>query len=85
MHHQYCSNVADIQAGELLRTEGFEFDLAYTSVLKRCIKTLHLILEELDQLWIPVQKDWRLNERHYGDLQDKDKAQTAQKCGEKQL
>lgn len=54
-------------------------------MLKRCIKTLQLILEELDQLWIPVQKDWRLNERHYGDLQDKNKAQTAEKYGEEQL
>ena len=74
-----------MQAGELLRTEGFEFDLAFCSVLKRSIKTLSLILEELEQLWIPVEKSWRLNERHYGDLQEVSKAETAAKFGEKQL
>ena len=74
-----------MQAGELLRTEGFEFDLAFCSVLKRSIKTLSLILEELEQLWIPVEKSWRLNERHYGDLQEISKAETAKKFGEKQL
>lgn len=74
-----------IQAGKLLRTEGFKFDLAYTSVLKRAIKTLQGVLEELDQLWVPVQKSWRLNERHYGDLQGRNKADTAKKFGDKQV
>lgn len=74
-----------LQAGELLRTEGFEFDFAFCSVLKRSIKTLSLILEELDQLWVPVEKSWRLNERHYGDLQEVSKAETAKKFGTKQL
>ena len=68
-----------------MRTEGFEFDFAFCSVLKRSIKTLSLILEELDQLWIPVEKSWRLNERHYGDLQEVSKAETAKKFGTKQL
>lgn len=74
-----------MQAGELLKTEGFEFDFAFCSVLKRSIKTLSLILEELEQLWIPVEKSWRLNERHYGDLQEVSKAETAKKFGDKQL
>ena len=56
-------------AGKLLKEEGFSFDAAYTSTLKRAIKTLWLVLEEMDQMWIPVTKDWRLNERHYGALQ----------------
>ncbi len=72
-------------AGRLLRTEGFAFDLAYTSVLKRAIRTLHHALEELDQLWLPVAKDWRLNERHYGALQGLNKAETAAKFGEAQV
>ena len=58
------------KAGELLAKEGISFDLAYTSVLKRAIKTLYFILDEMDLLWIPVIKTWRLNERHYGALQD---------------
>ncbi len=74
-----------LQAGKLLRTEGFKFDLAYTSVLKRAIKTLQNVLEELDQLWVPVEKSWRLNERHYGDLQGRNKADTAKKFGDKQV
>lgn len=74
-----------LQAGKLLRTEGFKFDLAYTSVLKRAIKTLQGVLEELDQLWVPVEKSWRLNERHYGDLQGRNKADTAKKFGDKQV
>jgi 2,3-bisphosphoglycerate-dependent phosphoglycerate mutase len=74
-----------IQAGKLLRTEGFEFDQAYTSVLKRAIKTLQNVLEQMDQLWLPVEKSWRLNERHYGDLQGKNKAETAKKYGDKQV
>ncbi len=72
-------------AGRLLKAEGCAFDLACTSVLKRAIRTLHLALEELDQLWIPVQKDWRLNERHYGALQGLNKAETAAKFGEAQV
>ena len=74
-----------LQAGKLLRTEGFKFDLAYTSVLKRAIKTLQNVLEQLDQLWVPVEKSWRLNERHYGDLQGRNKAETAKKFGDKQV
>jgi len=72
-------------AGRLLKTAGFAFDLACTSLLKRAIRTLNLALEELDQLWIPVTKDWRLNERHYGALQGLDKAETAAKFGEAQV
>ena len=72
-------------AGQLLKTGGYAFDLAYTSVLKRAIRTLNLVLEELDQLWIPVQKDWQLNERHYGALQGLNKAETAAKFGEVQV
>ena len=72
-------------AGRLLKSGGWAFDLAFTSVLKRAIRTLHLALEELDQLWLPVHKDWRLNERHYGALQGLDKAETAAKFGEAQV
>ena len=72
-------------AGRLLKAEGSAFDLAYTSVLKRAIRTLHLVLEELDQLWLPVHKDWRLNERHYGALQGLNKAEMAAKFGEAQV
>jgi 2,3-bisphosphoglycerate-dependent phosphoglycerate mutase len=72
-------------AGRLLKSAGWAFDLAFTSVLKRAIRTLHLALEELDQLWLPVQKDWRLNERHYGALQGLDKSETAAKFGEAQV
>ena len=72
-------------AGRLLKDEGWTFDLAYTSLLKRAIRTLHLALEELDLLWLPVQKDWRLNERHYGALQGLNKAETAAKFGEGQV
>ena len=72
-------------AGRLLKDEGFEFDFAFTSVLKRAIRTLNFVLEEMDRLWIPVEKDWRLNERHYGALQGLNKAQTAAKYGEKQV
>ena len=80
-----CRYLFGLQAGKLLRTEGFKFDLAYTSVLKRAIKTLQNVLEELDQLWVPVEKSWRLNERHYGDLQGRNKAETAKKFGDKQV
>jgi 2,3-bisphosphoglycerate-dependent phosphoglycerate mutase len=72
-------------AGRLLKAEGYAFDLAFTSVLKRAIRTLHLALEELDQLWLPVAKDWRLNERHYGALQGLNKAETAARFGEAQV
>ena len=72
-------------AGRLLKAEGWAFDLAHTSLLKRAIRTLHLALEELDQLWLPVHKDWRLNERHYGALQGLNKAETAAKFGEAQV
>ena len=72
-------------AGRLLKVEGWAFDLAHTSLLKRAIRTLQLALEELDQLWIPVHKDWRLNERHYGALQGLNKAETAAKFGEAQV
>ena len=71
--------------GRLLRSQGYAFDLAFTSVLKRAIRTLHLALEELDQLWLPVEKDWRLNERHYGALQGLNKAETAARFGEAQV
>jgi 2,3-bisphosphoglycerate-dependent phosphoglycerate mutase len=72
-------------AGRLLRGEGHEFDLAHTSVLKRAIRTLWLALEEMDRCWLPVTKDWRLNERHYGALQGLNKAETAAKFGEAQV
>ena len=72
-------------AGRLLLTERYAFDCAYTSVLKRAIRTLNFVLEELDQLWLPVVKDWRLNERHYGALQGLNKAETAAKFGEAQV
>jgi len=72
-------------AGRLLRAEGYAFDLAFTSVLKRAIRTLHMALEELDALWLPVHKSWRLNERHYGALQGLNKAETAAKYGEAQV
>ena len=72
------------EAGRLLREGGYVFDIAYTSVLKRAIKTLGIALDALDQLWIPVVKSWRLNERHYGGLQGLNKAETAAKHGEAQ-
>lgn len=73
------------QAGRLLKQEGFAFDLAYTSVLKRANKTLNIVLEELDALWLPVEHSWRLNERHYGALQGLNKAETAAKFGDEQV
>jgi 2,3-bisphosphoglycerate-dependent phosphoglycerate mutase len=72
-------------AGRLLRERGFAFDLAVTSVLKRAIKTLNTALEELDLLWLPTEKHWRLNERHYGALQGLNKAETAAKFGDAQV
>jgi 2,3-bisphosphoglycerate-dependent phosphoglycerate mutase len=71
-------------AGELLRKEGYLFDVAYTSVLKRAIRTCWIALDQLDLLWIPVIKNWRLNERHYGALQGLNKAETAAKHGDEQ-
>ena len=72
-------------AGRLLAAEGYDFDFTFTSVLKRAIRTLNLALEEMDRLWLPVEKDWRLNERHYGALQGLNKAETAAKFGEEQV
>ena len=73
------------KAGELLRAEGFVFDVAYTSVLKRAIRTLWYALDELDLMWIPTTKAWQLNERHYGALQGLNKAETAAKFGDEQV
>ncbi len=73
------------EAGRLLKESGFTFDLAYTSVLKRAIRTCWIALDELDLLWIPVVRHWRLNERHYGALQGLNKAETAAKHGEAQI
>jgi 2,3-bisphosphoglycerate-dependent phosphoglycerate mutase len=73
------------EAGEVLKREGYTFDVAYTSVLKRAIRTLWFALDELDLMWIPVHRSWRLNERHYGALQGLNKAETAAKFGEDQV
>jgi len=72
-------------AGEVLKAEGFTFDVAYTSVLKRAIRTLWIVLDQLDRMWIPVHHSWRLNERHYGALQGLNKAETAAKFGDDQV
>ena len=72
-------------AGAELRHSGFQFDIAFTSRLKRAIRTLWLVQEQLDQMWIPVQTDWRLNERHYGALQGLNKKETVEKHGVKQV
>ncbi|QYO62381.1 2,3-bisphosphoglycerate-dependent phosphoglycerate mutase [Leptolyngbya sp. 7M] len=72
-------------AGQLLKDEGYTFDEAYTSVLKRAIRTLWLILDEMDLMWIPETKSWLLNERHYGGLQGLDKSETAAKYGDDQV
>ena len=74
-----------VAAGQLLKREGYEFDIAFTSVLRRAIKTLWSVLEEMDRMWIPVQHSWRLNERHYGALQGLNKAETAAKFGDAQV
>ena len=74
-----------MSAGKLLKAEGYEFDVAYTSVLKRAIETLWFCLNEMERTWLPVQKTWRLNERHYGALQGLDKAETAAKYGDQQV
>jgi 2,3-bisphosphoglycerate-dependent phosphoglycerate mutase len=73
------------EAGIVLKAEGYAFDIAYTSVLKRAIRTLWMALDELDLMWIPVERSWRLNERHYGALQGLNKAETAAKFGEDQV
>jgi len=73
------------KAGKLLKEEGFRFKMAYTSYLSRAIKTLWLVLEEMDQMYIPVLKSWRLNEKHYGILQGLNKAETAEKYGDEQV
>jgi 2,3-bisphosphoglycerate-dependent phosphoglycerate mutase len=72
-------------AGEMMAAKGFDFDLCFTSVQTRAIKTLHLALEPMDRLWLPVEKDWRLNERHYGGLTGLNKAETAAKHGDEQV
>jgi len=73
------------EGGAVLRAEGYNFDVAYTSVLKRAIRTLWTILDGMDLMWIPVHRSWRLNERHYGALQGLNKAETAAKFGEQQV
>jgi 2,3-bisphosphoglycerate-dependent phosphoglycerate mutase len=73
------------EAGKLLQKESYTFDLAYTSVLKRAIRTLWITLDEMDLMWIPVIRNWRLNERHYGALQGLNKAETAEKYGDEQV
>ena len=73
------------RAGRLIQEEGLDFDVAYTSVLKRAIRTLYLSLDEMDRMWLPVIKHWRLNERHYGALQGLNKAEMAKKYGDEQV
>jgi 2,3-bisphosphoglycerate-dependent phosphoglycerate mutase len=73
------------KAAQILKREGFLFDIAYTSVLKRAIRTLWIVLDEMDLMWIPVIRNWRLNERHYGDLQGLNKVETAKKFGDEQV
>ena len=74
-----------LEAARTLKAEGYDFDVAYTSVLKRAIRTLWIMLDELDRMWLPVVRDWRLNERHYGALQGLNKAETAAKYGDEQV
>ena len=74
-----------LEGGRVLKAEGYTFDVAYTSVLKRAIRTLWIVLDELDLMWIPVHRSWRLNERHYGALQGLNKSETAAKFGEQQV
>ena len=74
-----------MQAGKLLKEEGYDFDICYTSYLKRAIHTLNHILDEMDRCWLPVVKSWKLNERHYGALQGLNKSETAEKYGEEQV
>jgi 2,3-bisphosphoglycerate-dependent phosphoglycerate mutase len=80
------TGIAEAHAGgKMLRDAGFQFDVAYTSVLKRAIRTLWIVLDELDQMYVPVVRDWRLNERHYGALQGLNKSETAAKHGDEQV
>jgi len=72
-------------AGQILKQEGFDFDVAFTSVLKRAIRSLWIVLDEMDRMWLPVEKSWRLNERMYGSLQGLDKAETAREYGDEQV
>ena len=72
-------------AGRQLLAEGLHFDIAFTSVLKRAIRTLWIMMDEMDRMWVPVERSWRLNERHYGALQGLDKAQTVERHGEAQV
>jgi 2,3-bisphosphoglycerate-dependent phosphoglycerate mutase len=74
-----------IDSGKLLKKKGYTFDVAYTSVLKRAIRTLWIVLDEMDLMWIPVHRSWRLNERHYGGLQGLNKSETAKKYGDEQV
>ncbi|MGE5645186.1 MAG: 2,3-diphosphoglycerate-dependent phosphoglycerate mutase [Acidobacteriota bacterium] len=74
-----------LEGGRVLKAEGYTFDVAYTSVLKRAIRTLWIVLDEMDLMWIPVYRSWRLNERHYGALQGLNKSETAAKFGEEQV
>ena len=78
-------NIEAADGGKLLKAEGFDFDICYTSYLKRAIHTLNHILKEMDREWLPVVKSWKLNERHYGALQGMNKAETAAKFGEEQV
>ncbi|HBF33626.1 TPA: 2,3-diphosphoglycerate-dependent phosphoglycerate mutase, partial [Candidatus Sumerlaeota bacterium] len=73
------------KAGQIMKQEGYKFDLIYTSVLKRAIRTMQLAIEQMDQMWVPVIRNWRLNERHYGALQGLDKSETAAKYGDDQV
>src|SRR5436190_1734236 len=73
------------EGGKVLKKEGYAFDVAYTSVLKRAIRTLWLVMDEMDLMWIPVHRTWKLNERHYGALQGLNKAETAAKFGDPQV
>ena len=73
------------EAGEILKCKGFTFDLAFTSVLKRAIRTLWIVLDKMDLMWIPVCRSWALNERHYGGLQGLNKSEIAEKYGEEQV
>jgi 2,3-bisphosphoglycerate-dependent phosphoglycerate mutase len=73
------------RAGELLRSEGFDFDMTFTSVLRRAIGTLWIVMDVMDRMWLPIENSWRLNERHYGALQGLNKAETARKFGDEQV
>lgn len=73
------------KAGKILKSKGYSFDIAFTSVLKRAVRTLWIVLDELDRMWIPVERSWRLNERHYGALQGLKKEETAKNFGEEQV